>query len=501
MHQPSEAPSWPAAPRGGITLVQHPAWEAARNAVLDRAAEGPVTVFLTGEPGSGKTWLLRELAACLGQHGFPTMVLLRGDLPVPLGDGVAVLVDEASYMPDETCASLAVQQRGVVVLADIGPFAFAPVEGAPMPVFVHLRLLKPAEIGPFVMDWLQQEKMPSVVVEPDALARLGEHSGGAARLISQLLTAALAVSRVSGIDRLTANLIDQVAGFRLGTSMPDIVPEVIPQAPVATAVPEPVVAVPPLLPSSPMPARRVRLRYTKTATALAACVVATLLVPGLLHRAPPVVATVQPAPTLPPIQSAQTTAPDVMPAAPPVTTASRAVQEPATSASSMLADRLAPAPSGSAPPGVAADSLPPLQAANVPEPSAAVSVAQPLLAAVPAAPVLVAMPTQIAMPRPVSPVVEAPPRITVAAVPKPVAIPIIASGVLPATPAVARPSAAGLVLVARPGDTLQRLYADIYRDRRAPPLSAILAANPGRFKPGAIIVFPEPIGGWGRDQR
>jgi hypothetical protein len=59
----------------------------------------------------------------------------------------------------------------------------------------------------------------------------------------------------------------------------------------------------------------------------------------------------------------------------------------------------------------------------------------------------------------------------------------------------------GLVLIAQRGDTLQRLYANVYRDRKAPPFAKVLAANPGPFKPGAIVIFPEPPGGWQRNQR
>lgn len=54
----------------------------------------------------------------------------------------------------------------------------------------------------------------------------------------------------------------------------------------------------------------------------------------------------------------------------------------------------------------------------------------------------------------------------------------------------------GLILIARRGDTLEMLYANIYQGLRPPPYGEVIAANPHPFRPGAMVVFPAPPGGW-----
>jgi type II secretory pathway predicted ATPase ExeA len=56
--------------------------------------------------------------------------------------------------------------------------------------------------------------------------------------------------------------------------------------------------------------------------------------------------------------------------------------------------------------------------------------------------------------------------------------------------------APGLVLVAAAGDSLPTLYARMYRGVKPPPYAVFLAANRTPVTPGALVVFPEPPGGW-----
>lgn len=525
--------SWPAAPRSGTIVVQHPAWENARNAVLDLAAKGPVTIFLTGEPGCGKTWLLRELATSLAGHGFPTMVLLRGDLPIPLSNGSAVLVDEASYMPEATRAELATQERGVVVLADLEPFSPTSTDGAPGPVPIHLRLLDPDEVGPFAAEWLHQEGTLSERLDPAGLSRLIAHGDGAVRLIAQLLTAGIVLTRTSGHSHLSGEVIDQVAAFRLGsfeidrppgsdrvvtpdpTLRPDtdaIVAQVEDPIEFPTSVNSPVldptVSVVQSL-ADWQPAKRRGYKWALAGTALAASVLAAVFLPGLMHRAPSVEVTARSELNLPPVQSAQVNGPDLVTASPPSITASGltpTIDLPATSPSRVpspsapiLANTSVPVPVETASSPTSAAALPPLQEATVSSPTLAAITAQPdlvppLTAPATPAPAPDAMLAQAATPRALMP--SAPPQVLAAMV-EPTA-PVINTASIAPVPAVAPQGASGLILVAQRGDTLERLYGDIYRDRHAPPFAEILAANPRPFKPGAIVVFPEPIGGWTR---
>lgn len=515
------SPSWPAAPRSGTILVQHPAWEAARNAVLDLAAEGPVTVFLIGEPGCGKTWLLRELEASLGHHGFPTMMLPRGDLPIPLSDGAAVLVDEARYMPDETRAMLATQSCGVVVLADIEPFEGVADSQGLGPVLIHLRLLEDDEVGPFASDWLQQDGLSAAILDPGGLSRLIEHSGGAVRLVAQLLTAAVALSRLNDHAHLTEAVIDEAAAFRLGVTVPlqaapnrPIVPSVAvidyPNVPSAPAV-DPFVSRVQDFADDP-PAKRFPVKWAVVGTAIAASVLAAVVLPRLLDHDSIVGAAAPATARLPALRSAEIAAPDVASPARPIIAASRTPPEPKVSETTVptptvpepiapvVANDTAPTPvaAGRRPP---VDPLPPVQAASVPAPAAVGTTVQSALGSVPAPALAQAAPPQAVSPPALPASMPTAVPQTVVAIPQPTVTPVITEAAVTTTPAIPRHITAGLVLVAQRGDTLERLYDSIYRDRHAPPFAEIRAANPRPLKPGSIIVFPEPIGGWGRPQR
>jgi hypothetical protein len=74
----------------------------------------------------------------------------------------------------------------------------------------------------------------------------------------------------------------------------------------------------------------------------------------------------------------------------------------------------------------------------------------------------------------------------------------IAPSNLPVPPAAG--GAPGLLLVAKPGDTLESLYQRIYRGVTPPPFSTIAALNPEPVRPGAIPTFPEPVNGWAMGQ-
>ena len=63
-------------------------------------------------------------------------------------------------------------------------------------------------------------------------------------------------------------------------------------------------------------------------------------------------------------------------------------------------------------------------------------------------------------------------------------------------PAVRRPPPHGLLLLAQPGDTLLTLYNRLYRGLPTPPFPEVSAMNPLPIRPGTLIMFPEPPGGW-----
>jgi hypothetical protein len=67
---------------------------------------------------------------------------------------------------------------------------------------------------------------------------------------------------------------------------------------------------------------------------------------------------------------------------------------------------------------------------------------------------------------------------------------------LSAQPDTQRFSAPGLLLVARPHDTLETLYERVYRGVRPPPFAEVAALNPAHFRAGDTLIFPVPSNGW-----
>ena len=57
---------------------------------------------------------------------------------------------------------------------------------------------------------------------------------------------------------------------------------------------------------------------------------------------------------------------------------------------------------------------------------------------------------------------------------------------------------AGLVLMASAGDSLEAMYRQVYRGMRPPSFAEVTAANQLPLRAGALVVFPEPPGGWQR---
>ena len=60
------------------------------------------------------------------------------------------------------------------------------------------------------------------------------------------------------------------------------------------------------------------------------------------------------------------------------------------------------------------------------------------------------------------------------------------------------PPTPGLLLMARPGDTLHRLYHLVYTGVQPPPFEDVEQANPAPVHTGSVLVFPTPPGGWHR---
>jgi hypothetical protein len=83
---------------------------------------------------------------------------------------------------------------------------------------------------------------------------------------------------------------------------------------------------------------------------------------------------------------------------------------------------------------------------------------------------------------------------------KPAAEAAVALSAEAAATLVPTPSAPGLLLKAKPGDTLETLYLRVYRGVTPPPFASVAALNPEHVRPGAILIFPEPVNGWARHE-
>ncbi len=84
--------------------------------------------------------------------------------------------------------------------------------------------------------------------------------------------------------------------------------------------------------------------------------------------------------------------------------------------------------------------------------------------------------------------------------PEPILEPLPVEPMLTPAPRADMPGATlggpGLLLVAREGDTLQRLYRSVYEGSRPPPFRDLEKANPHPIRPGVVVVFPTPPDGW-----
>ncbi len=422
-------------------LIEHPAWAAARDALLAMSYE-PGAVALLGPPGTGKSALLRDVAHQLRAAGRVVTLVRQGDLVGDVPPGGVLLVDEACRMGPLERHAMMRQRSGFVVLADVDP-----PRGDPALHAVELRPLTDAETADFAAAWLAGNAPPGTTLSGSTIARLYLHSGGTVRLLLQLLGAAHAVRDGVGSSSVTGDDIDLAAAMREGWRMP--------ADPAVTDDVEPAAAPVVLRPRSWQRGRTVRVAMA--ASALAACVALAL---GLRSAGNGPVA--GPTSVMPPSQQAGAAIP------------------PSAVAPTVELALGAPAPplAGS----------PPVPIASVP--------AGPVGLAPHAVPAVVApAPAALASSGP-------PPRLATLANPAQTAT-TVATLVPPLRPVRTgrRMGGAGMILVAQRGDTLERLYRDLYRDRAAPPYSIIVATNPAPIKPGAIVVFPEPPGGWGEVQR
>jgi len=276
--------------------IPYPSWHAARDRVLAALAAGDPEVVITGRSGTGKTALLNELTGFLRADGWAVSTALYGgvltrpaaftasDLAAPAVSRPAVLlVDEADRLTESELQALQGQPGTCLVLAGLDSLR----DRCAGRMHVALEPLAPNEAKTFVALWLTLAGHPPTRLQPDAVARAAELSGGTPRLLAQLLGAAVWLADEDGAEQVGEAHVRSVAEFRsFGAIGPDVSE---PPGPAGLAPPRSVSAQETSLPAASLlaeaqPLPRGRPRRPLNAFAAAATVLLVLTWP--IHRQP-----------------------------------------------------------------------------------------------------------------------------------------------------------------------------------------------------------------------
>ncbi len=200
-------------------VIAHPAWSAAREKALALVTAGPATVLVLGAPGTGKTALLRDLAATFGDRGRAACLLEFGDGPQDIGPADIVLVDEADRMSTSRLDEL--RRRGdlAIILAALpaGAKRFAPY---PDVTVVRLTPLSPYEARVFLIQRLSQVLLPGESLTEAACMRLIAYGRGVPRLLLTLLRLALLLAGEEHAERVTEVHVKQALEAQSGSAEP-----------------------------------------------------------------------------------------------------------------------------------------------------------------------------------------------------------------------------------------------------------------------------------------
>ncbi|MCW8086723.1 hypothetical protein [Sabulicella glaciei] len=215
---------------GSDAAVPHAGWRRARAAVLGALRPGQ-PVLLLGQPGAGKTLLLREVERALREEGRPAQLHEHALTAEPDAPGTVRLLDEADGLDDAALRELG--EGGPVVLAALPGFA-ARLEALGLPSsVVPLPPLSPDDVGEFVAARLEAVGEPPDLFEPEAIESLALHARGLPRLVATLAQGAMFIARMGGAARVGPHHVESADAMRSGGPAP------VPSEPEPAPPPEP----------------------------------------------------------------------------------------------------------------------------------------------------------------------------------------------------------------------------------------------------------------------
>ncbi len=182
-------------------VVRHPGWVQAFAAVRAGLAAG-TPVVLAGQPGLGKSLLLKVLAHTLEQEG-QTVVLLPGSNQVQDRQPDVVLLDEADRVPRTLLQHLVSGAPGCVL---VGPRTLLDsLHGlAAARTLVELRPLSPEEVGPYLSEQIGRAGLPDALLGPGTFEALAQAGNGNPRRLQKLASRALFRAWMDNADQVSA---------------------------------------------------------------------------------------------------------------------------------------------------------------------------------------------------------------------------------------------------------------------------------------------------------
>ncbi len=196
--------------------ILHPTFREARDQVLAELFDARSPVIVTGDAGTGKTLLMREVARVLRSAGWQVITdpradrLLPADTEARADDAVplAVLIDDASQVSLSQAARIGLLKNVTVVLAGPGTLA----ESVPAAkAQIHLSPLSVTASVQFVAAWLAHGGYRPDLLASDALVRVIELSRGNPGRLASLLSQSILRASLQPETQVSAREIDDAA--------------------------------------------------------------------------------------------------------------------------------------------------------------------------------------------------------------------------------------------------------------------------------------------------